>query len=76
MTHTEFEKKMNESMNRIRDLPKPQRESLMRLVDETRRRHDAITHHVEDAKHNLDNWRIMMKYLIFDLEINHRENNL
>jgi len=60
MTHKEFESRINKAVDSIKDLPESQREILMKLIDETRGRHDDITHNVEEAKHNLDNWRVMM----------------
>ena len=74
MTQETFEKKLGELTARIDDLPPTQRESLRKLVEETRDRYDRITHNAEKARAGLADWRIAVKYLAFDLEARQREH--
>ena len=73
MTHETFEKRLGELTARIDDLPPTQQETLRKLVDETRNRHERITHNAEKARAGLADWRIAVKYLAFDLEARQRE---
>ncbi len=59
--------------SRIASLPPAQQASLRPLLQETRERHTEIERAITAAKDALDDWRIAMKYLVFDIEAERRE---
>ncbi len=69
-----FNTRMAEIEARIAALPEAEQARLRDLVEETRRRHENIRASTAAALNALDDWRIAMKYLIFDLEARAREN--
>lgn len=73
MTNEQFEDQIQEMLARIYALPEPSREHLLRMVEETRRRHAQIHDSVARARTALDDWRLLKKYLIFDAECRLRE---
>ncbi len=54
-------------------LPQAQQAQLRILLDETKQRHAAIKTATTAARSALDDWRIAMKYLVFDQEASLRE---
>ncbi len=54
-------------------LPESQRASLQTLIEETRHRHASIKEASCKARDAIDDWRLMCKYIIFDLEASLRE---
>ncbi len=73
MTGDRFESQLREILTRIAALPEEQRARLMELVEETRERHQEIRRRVARAYSALDDWRILQKYRVFDLEASLRE---
>ncbi len=74
MTDGTFDERLAEIEKRIDELPVGRQESLKKLVEETRRRHVEIRHAVGEARSALADWRIALKYLVFDLEARLRES--
>lgn len=74
MNQQEFEAKLNELISEIDRLPADRRESLHKLVAETRERHQKIRATVKGLQDSLDYLRLSVKYLVFDLEATRREN--
>jgi phosphoglycerate-specific signal transduction histidine kinase len=73
MTEETFQTKLTELETRINSLPADQQAQLKALLDETRRRHSDIRRSVSAAQDALDDWRLAMKYMIFDAEARLRE---
>ena len=74
MNQQEFEEKLSELIGEIDRLPAERRESLHKLVAETRDRHQKIRATVKGLQDSLDYLRLSVKYLVFDLEATRREN--
>lgn len=73
MTGDRFELQLQEILARIAALPEHHRARLMKVVEETRERHQEVRESVARARSALDDWRILQKYRIFDLEATLRE---
>jgi hypothetical protein len=73
MNDDAFADRIEEARRKIESLPEDQREPLFRLLDETRQRHHDLTSNFSRLRHLMDDWRIKMKYLTFDLEATKRE---
>jgi len=73
MTDNTFEAQLQKVSEVIDTLPESQRESLRKMMEETRRRHSDIKGAATRAREVIDNWRLMCKYLIFDIEARLRE---
>ncbi len=73
MADQDFEAQLREVLARINTLPESQRGPLMALVAETRRRHATIRDATARAREALDDWRLILKYLLFDEEARRRE---
>ena len=74
MTKQQFEKHMEQIVQQIQAMPADQQGPLLQIVEETRRRQADTSAQCERARHALDDWRIMQKYLIFDAEATLRES--
>ena len=74
MTRETLEAHIEKMMTKINSLPKDRRESLLKVVEETRVRHAHIQESVTGALNALDDWRLLQKYHIFDLEAKARED--
>ena len=70
-----FETELERISALIDTLPESLGGSLRTIVDETRERHIAIEEASNRAHEAIDNWRLMCKYLIFDLDVRLREAN-
>ena len=73
MTEETFRTRIAELETRITALPADQQAQLKGLIEETRQRYSDIRRSVSSARDALDDWRIAMKYLIFDQEARLRE---
>ena len=74
MHEPDYQQQMGELINHLSGLPGPQREHLEKLADETRRRHEKLRQTVGALQDSLDQLRLSVKYLVFDLEATRREN--
>ena len=68
-------KKLAELEAKIAKLPADQRAQLETLLGETKDRHADIKSNVDTARSALDDWRLLMKYRIFDAEARMREGS-
>jgi len=75
MKNQDFNTKLAELLSKIEELPEDQRTRLRSLADETKMRHEGIRETVKGLQDNLDNLRLSVKYLVFDLEATRRENS-
>jgi phosphoglycerate-specific signal transduction histidine kinase len=73
MTEQTFQTKLAELETQIDSLPAEQQAHLKAMLEETRCRHQEIRQSIAAATDALDDWRIAMKYRIFDAEARLRE---
>jgi len=73
MTEEKFEQHLQELLSKIETLPESQRAPLLEMVEETRSRHRVIREATTRALSALDDWRLILKYRIFDAEARQRE---
>jgi hypothetical protein len=73
MTDHEFETEIQRLSALIDTLPESLQGALRKMVDETREKQIAIEEASSRAYEAIDNWRLMCKYLIFDLDVRLRE---
>jgi hypothetical protein len=74
MNEQDFQARLGELMNQINDVPENEQGDLLRMVEETRTRHDRMKKTIGDLQESLDYLRLSVKYLVFDLEATRREN--
>lgn len=70
-----IEQKITELVQQIQGMPEPQRSRLMELAQETQQRHDQLKVTFAKLHDGIDNLRLHIKYLMFDLEATRRENH-
>lgn len=66
-----FETRVYELLNEINDLPADQSKKLLSLAQKTRLHSQK---HANNLRDSLDQLRLTVKYLLFDLEATRREN--
>ncbi len=74
MNEQDFQNKMTELLGQIKDLPAEERPKLERLARETQNRHERMKKTLGELQESLDQLRLTVKYLVFDLEATRREN--
>jgi uncharacterized coiled-coil protein SlyX len=74
MNEETFEKRLAELEAEINGLPATERAKLEILAAETRNRHAEIKDTIARAQESIENLRLSLKYLLFDLEATRREN--
>ncbi len=70
-----FANKFNELVKKIDSIPAPQREKLLILAKRTCDCHRQLKKCAGSLQGSLDYLRVIVKYLIFDLEATRRENS-
>jgi predicted nucleic acid-binding Zn-ribbon protein len=75
MDEQTFQSKLSELMNEISTLPQAERDKLTALAQQTQERHAKLRKTVHDLQDSLDNLRLAIKYMVFDLEATRRENS-
>ncbi len=73
MRDEQFEQSLQRCLDALDELPADKREHIQKLVEETRLRHEDIKSSLQRAIHALDDWRLLQKYRLFDLEARQRE---
>ena len=73
MTDEVFAARIEEARHKIESLPEEQREPLLKLLDETFQRQVDLKVSFAHLRCLLDDWRIKVKYMAFDLEATKRE---
>jgi hypothetical protein len=74
MNEQDFQAKMAELLGQIKELPEDERPELEKLANETSQRHDRMKKTLGELQESLDQLRLTVKYLVFDLEATRREN--
>lgn len=69
-----FQNKFNELMQKLHELPDVERTRLEQLAQEAKNRRQRIQASVTELQESLDNLRLSVKYIVFDLEATRREN--
>ncbi len=69
-----FQNKFNELMQKLHELPDAERTRLEQLAQEAKNRRQRIQASVTELQVSLDNLRLSVKYIVFDLEATRREN--
>lgn len=75
MTDETFDARISEARQRIDELPEAQRGPLLAALEETIRRHEELKQDFARMREAVDDWQLMVKYLIFDREATIRERN-
>lgn len=75
MNDKEFNTRLRELIAEIANLPKKQQKQLGSLIDETKQRHKDIKKNMDEVAESLEDLRICIKYLLFDLEATRRERD-
>jgi phage-related minor tail protein len=74
MDETSFQEKMNNILERIRDLPAAQAPDAAMAAEDVEARRARVQHSMGELQEALDYLRLSVKYLVFDLEATRREN--
>jgi len=69
-----IQEKISELVAQIQGMPEPQRTRLMELARETQQRHEQLKATFSKLHDGIDQLRLHVKYLLFDLEATRREN--
>jgi hypothetical protein len=69
-----FEKKLDELVREINDLPAPQKQQLMTTFRGANEGQKKLKKSVDQLQESLDYLRVCVKYLLFDLDATKREN--
>lgn len=73
MTNDELGTRLDRIDTLIETLPESERGRIRALVIETRERHARIAESSRQAIEAIDDWRVRLKYIIFDIEATQRE---
>lgn len=74
MDETSFQDKMNQILERIRELPSAHAPAAGDAADSAEARRARVQSSVNELQDALDYLRLSVKYLVFDLEATRREN--
>ncbi|MFM1867363.1 MAG: hypothetical protein RL591_771 [Planctomycetota bacterium] len=74
MDEINFQEKMNQILERIRELPANQAPAAVEAADSATARRERVQSSVNELQDALDYLRLSVKYLVFDLEATRREN--
>ena len=74
MDEINFQEKMNQILERIRELPANQAPAATEAADTAALRRERVQGSVAELQDALDYLRLSVKYLVFDLEATRREN--
>ncbi len=75
MTNDDLGARLDRIDTLIETLPESERGRIRALVTETRERHARIAESSRQAIEALDDWRVRLKYIIFDIEATRRETD-
>jgi len=73
MDDSVFAARIEEARKKIDSLPEDQRDPLLKLLAETCERHVTLRHGFDRLRNLLQDWRVKIKYLTFDVEASRRE---
>ena len=74
MNEETFQRKLAELIAEIGTLPRGERDKLELLAEQTRTRHRQLKETVSGLQESIDFVRLIIKYMLFDLEATRREN--
>jgi septal ring factor EnvC (AmiA/AmiB activator) len=74
MDQESFQKKLSELVAEIGTLPASERAKLEEMAKDTNNKREEIRATVANLQESLDQLRLAIKYLLFDLEATKREN--
>lgn len=74
VTDETYQQELAELEAKIRTLPGDRQAALVSLLQETQHRHAQIRQAIRTARDALDDWRLAMKYMLFDQEARCRES--
>jgi chromosome segregation ATPase len=74
MDEISFQDKMNQILDRIRELPTDRAAAATEGIDSATARRERVQASVNELQDALDYLRLSVKYLVFDLEATRREN--
>ncbi|MEL6328571.1 MAG: transcriptional regulator [Planctomycetota bacterium] len=74
MNDQDFQSKLGELLTQIDTLPESEQPRLRQLAAETKDRHVRMKRTLSELQESLDQLRVTVKYLVFDLEATRREN--
>ena len=74
MDEMSFQDKMNQILERIRELPSANADAATNAVDGAEARRARVQSSINELQDALDYLRLSVKYLVFDLEATRREN--
>lgn len=74
MDEISFQDKMNQILERIRELPSSSTEAATDAADSAEARRARVQSSINELQDALDYLRLSVKYLVFDLEATRREN--
>ncbi|MGF1634343.1 MAG: hypothetical protein ACFCVE_10880 [Phycisphaerae bacterium] len=74
MNDIDFQNKLETLVGEINTLPDGEKQRLRQFVTETRQRHDRMRTALTGLQDSLDQLRLSVKYLLFDVEATKREN--
>lgn len=74
MDPQQFNEKLAQLMDEIKDLPVDEQARIRDLAAETKARQDKMRQTITELTDSLDYLRLSVKYLVFDLEATRREN--
>ena len=73
MTDEKFNAKLSEIVAKVDHLPAEQRARMAGIVAETEQRHRELSRDFSRIREAVDDWRLTMKYLVYDLEMTRAE---
>ena len=75
MDESVFEKRLNELVEEMGEVPSPQRQKIVTLARQAADNQKKLKESVDRLQESLDYLRVSVKYLLFDLDATRREKN-
>ncbi len=75
MNDRDFQNKLDQLMSTIDTLPAEKQDELRNLANETKARRERMQGTIKQLQDALDQLRLSVKYMAFDLEATRREND-
>lgn len=69
-----FEERLNELLKEVNNLPEANNKKLLLIAKKAKLCNKKLRENVEGLHESLDHLRLIVKYLVFDLEATRREN--
>lgn len=75
MCEKTFDKRLQELIREVANLPVDQQKKLVPFIEKTKQRHQEIKDNIDNIEDSFINLRICIKYILFDLEATRRERD-